>query len=90
MQITQQALAGDAKSQCNLGVSYMEVGRSPKDYAEAVKLFRKSAEQGNVQAQSNLGHAYYLGHGVKKNSGEAMKWFRMAAEQGHRDRKSVV
>jgi TPR repeat protein len=52
--LNSDAMAGNATAQCNLGVSYMEVGRSRKDYAEAVKWFRKSAEQGNAQAQTNL------------------------------------
>ena len=53
-----------------------------KNYAEAVKWFRKAAEQGNADAQYNLGACYYNGQGVTKDYTEAVKWIRKAAEQG--------
>ena len=49
---------------------------------EAVKWYRKSAEQGNRSAQNNLGNRYYNGEGVTKDYVEAAKWYRKAAEQG--------
>ena len=55
----------------------------PQDYAEAVKWYRKAAEQGYARAQYNLGVCYGNGKGVPKNRAEAVKWFRKAAEQGH-------
>ncbi len=53
-----------------------------KNYTEAVKWYRKAAEQGHAQAQCNLGNCYYSGQGVTKNISEAVKWYRKAAEQG--------
>ena len=53
-----------------------------KDAAEAVKWYRKAAEQGFAAAQYNLGVCYYSGEGVAKDAAEAVKWFRKAAEQG--------
>ena len=53
-----------------------------KNYSEAVKYFRKAAEQGYAKAQNNLGDCYYWGNGVEKNYAEAVKWFKKAAEQG--------
>ena len=58
------------------------------DFARAVPLFRKAAEQGDAQAQNNLGLCYDNGDGVAKDSQQAVYWWRKAAEQG--DRKSVV
>ena len=55
------------------------VSKNPK---EAVKWFRKSAEQGLAQAQLNLGTMYASGRGVPQNSPEAVRWWRNAAEQG--------
>ena len=49
---------------------------------EAVKWFRKAAEQGYGQAQQNLGTMYAKGKGVQRDDKEAVKWFRKAAEQG--------
>jgi hypothetical protein len=54
-----------------------------KDYAEAIKWYRKAAEQGDSLAQNNLGFCYHLGNGVEKDDAEAVKWFRKAAEQGY-------
>ncbi|MEO7297526.1 MAG: tetratricopeptide repeat protein [Verrucomicrobiota bacterium] len=55
----------------------------PQDHAEAVKWFRKAAEQNHVMAQSSLGYCYDAGEGVAKDYVEAVKWYRKAAEQGH-------
>ncbi len=55
---------------------------TPKDYAEAVKWWRKAAEQGHALAQSALGDMYCIGEGVPENYAEAVKWYRKAAEQG--------
>lgn len=56
---------------------------SNKDYAQALKLVKATAEQGHAGAQSDLGVMYAEGHGVAKNESEAVSWFRRAAEQGH-------
>ena len=55
----------------------------PQDDAEAVKWFRKAAEQGHAGAQNELGLIYQNGEGVPQDYAEAVKWFRMAAEQGN-------
>ena len=57
----------------------------PKDYKEAVKWYRKSAEQGLADAQCNLGYMYDQGFGVPKNYKEVFKWYTKAAEQGDAD-----
>ena len=54
-------------AQNNLGFCYGKGNGVPKDYTEAVKWYRKAAEQGNATAQSNLGHRYYNGEGVAKD-----------------------
>ena len=48
---------------------------------EAVKWYRKAAEQDHAQAQVNLGVCYANGQGVAKDDVEAVKWYRKAAEQ---------
>ena len=53
-----------------------------KDAAEAVKWFRKAADQGNALAQFNLGFCYSKGDGVTKDSVQTVEWYRKAAEQG--------
>ena len=53
-----------------------------KDQVEAVKWYRKAAEQNVAVAQSNLG-VCYNGEGVAKDQVEAVKWYRKAAEQNY-------
>ena len=53
-----------------------------QSYAEAVKWYRKVAEQGIAEAQYNLGVCYFYGKGVRRDYAEAVKWYRKAAEQG--------
>jgi hypothetical protein len=53
-----------------------------KDDAQAVRWWRKSAEQGYAKAQHSLGGMYFRGTGVSKDYAEAARWWRKAAEQG--------
>ncbi len=62
---------------------YAEGQGVPQDNAEAVKWYRRAAEQNDAMAQHNLGHAYRTGKGVPQDTAEAVKWLRTAAEQGH-------
>ena len=55
----------------------------PQSHVEAVRWYRKAAEQGHVDAQNNLGAMYAEGTGVPQDDAEAVKWLRKAAEQGH-------
>ena len=54
-----------------------------KSYPEAVKWFRKAAEQGHSEAQYYLGCCYDSGEGVDQDYALAVEWYRKAAEQGH-------
>ncbi|MBQ7217561.1 MAG: SEL1-like repeat protein [Synergistaceae bacterium] len=68
----------DAIAQYNLGVKY----HNAKNYAEAVKWYRKAAEQGYAMAQFNLGYMYDQGYGVRQDYVGAVKWYHKSAEQG--------
>jgi len=72
------AVWADAVDDYNKGVDAYNAGNE----AEAVKWYRKAAEQGNAKAQVNLGVMYYEGKGVTQDYQEAVKWYRKAAEQG--------
>ncbi len=65
-----------------LGNAYHTGQGVAQDNAEAVKWFRRAAEQGDAKAQSNLGFIYGEGLGVSQDDAQALKWFRKAAEQG--------
>lgn len=55
----------------------------PQDYTEAMKWFRKAADQGDAGGQFILGQMYSLAQGVPQNDAEAVKWYRLAADQGY-------
>jgi TPR repeat protein len=83
-QIKASATAGDEEDQRALGYWYENgQGGLPKDDSEAVKWYRKAAEQGDADGQNDLGRMYYNGRGVAKDEAEAVKWYQKAAEQGH-------
>jgi hypothetical protein len=71
-----------AKAQYELGKKYYYGNGVKKDVAEAVRWYRKAADQGDATAQSALGDAYMEGNGVQSDWPEAVKWFRKAADQG--------
>ena len=52
---------------------------------EAVKWFRRAAEQGSAVAQNNLGVMYLNERGVARDDAETVKWFRQAAGKGNAD-----
>lgn len=62
----------------------------PQDYGEAVRWYRKAAEQGNGDAQYNLAIMYKYGHGVNKDLSEARRWFQKAADQGDENAKEQL
>ena len=63
---------------------YYEGQSVRQDYKEAVKWYRKSAEQGYAGAQSNLGAMYETGQGVPKNYAMAHMFYNIAAESSHK------
>lgn len=70
---------GMERAQDLLGDLYYYGNGVEQDHSEAVKWFRRSAEQGYARAQNDLGWMYEL----KQDYSEAVKWYRKAAEQGY-------
>ena len=54
-----------------------------KNYQEAVRLFRLSADAGNTEAMYQLGDCYYCGIGVGKDKAQAAVWYRKGADAGN-------
>lgn len=73
---------GDFESQVNLGWMYQEGKGVVTDREEALKWYKKAAEQGYVHAQYNLGRFYFEGERPADKK-EAIQWYRKAAAQGH-------
>ena len=81
--VRQQALAGDARAQNDMGRRYESGDGVPQDPQEAVKWYLGAAQQGYALAQYNVALQYRYGQGVDRNDAEAAQWFRKAAEKGH-------
>ena len=81
--LTINAFAGDLEAQFELAQRYAVGNEVRQNNAEAVKWYRKAAEQDYADAQFELARCYDTGCGVRKNDVEAAKWYRKAAEQGH-------
>ena len=62
----------------------------PKNKAEAVKWYRKAAEQGDAASQTSLGVMYAMGMGVPANNVRAYLWWSLAKAQGHEDAASYL
>ena len=74
----------NAKTQFEIGVTYMDGDGVPENYVEGAKWFRLSADQGYAEAQYALGSMYNWGQGgLPKDEVEAVKFYRYAAEQGY-------
>jgi hypothetical protein len=75
---------GNAEDQDELGFRYANGDGVPKNVSEAVKWWRKAAEQGQVDSQYMLGATYIDGdEGIPKDYAEALNWNKKAAAKGH-------
>jgi TPR repeat protein len=78
--LRQAADAGHAGAQAMFG----NILEQADDRREAVKYYRKSAEQGNADGQFGYAALLGSGDGVDKNIPEARRWLEAAARQGHK------
>lgn len=61
-----------------------------KDPQEAVRWWRKAAEQGDAGAQFRLGLACSDGRGTAKDEEEGFRWIKKSAEQGNADAEGIL
>ncbi len=52
------------------------------DYAEAMPLWQKAADQGFAEAELDIGSSYLYGAGVTRDDATGAAWLRKAADQG--------
>jgi uncharacterized protein len=61
-----------------------EYGRGvPRDYVEALRWYRKSAEQGNAKGEYAVALMYHAGKGLPQDYSESARWCRKGAEHGN-------
>ena len=81
---------GKAEAQYDLGVCYSNGYGVKTDYKEALKWYKKAAEQEHLDALFNVGACYYNGVGVKQDIKEAKKWFKKAADKGDQEAMNLL
>ena len=79
------AKQGKSVDQYLLAVMYDSGNYVSENDVEAVKWYRKAANQGFRAAQVRLGQKYALGEGIPENSIKAYVWWSMAKTQGSMD-----
>ncbi len=85
-----KAERGDSEAQYALGRCYLDGNGVAQDYAEAVKWYRRAAEQMHAFAEYDLGCCYYNGWGISQDYYQAVKWLRKAGEQGHLQAQCIL
>ena len=68
-----------------LGFMYVAGEGIPQDSVEALKWFRRAANQGEANAQCFLGLMYFEGRGVPQDFVSAHMWLNFAAASGIED-----
>ncbi len=82
---------GDAVAQYTLGTMYQGGRGVAQDYAEAVKWYRKSADQGYAPAEARLAGMYRGGYGgLPQDDAQADDWDHKAAAQGNVEAKFAI
>lgn len=80
---SKKAEQGDAKAQFMMGKFYNNGKGVKQSNTEALKWYRKAADQDYTDAQYNIGAMYYNGdYSFPKNDVEAYLWFSKAAAHG--------
>jgi len=62
----------------NVGLLYEAGSGVPRDDAEALSWFRKSADHGYASAMHSIGKMYVEGRAVAADPVEALAWYRVA------------
>jgi TPR repeat protein len=65
---------GDPEADVQLGHRYFSGEGVPRNYAQGIRLWTKTAERGNAEAQWLLGGCYELGYDEPKNPAKAVSW----------------
>ena len=82
--IQKEAEKNGVAGQVAAGLVYY-LGRGvPQNFPEAMKWFKKAADQGNPDATALLGVMYEEGQGVSRDNAEALKWYSIAEKNGNK------
>ena len=82
--VREDAEKGKSWAMVDMGMYYF-LGRGvPRDYAKAMKWYRRGVAAGSGKAMFNIGALYAKGQGVPQDYTKAMEWYRKGAAAGSR------
>lgn len=81
--IEQQAKQGDKNAQFYLAKFYETGVHVPKDIAQAIQWYQKSAEQHHSYALNNLGYYYFVGEDIAKDEQKGIELWTIASQQNN-------
>jgi TPR repeat protein len=70
----QDVRADEADEAYKTGLKYYNGEGVSQNHTEALRWFRKAADQGNADAQLNIRSMYANGEGITQNYRETVKW----------------
>lgn len=88
--LLEAAKAGNLLAQGQMGFQYEKGIGVERNYAEAVKWYRKAADRGDSRSMKNLGQLYELGLGVPEDWIQAAKWYEKSADRGDPDGEAAL
>jgi TPR repeat protein len=65
-----------------MGEKYQFGEGVPRDYASALRWYRKASAHGHATAPNHIGRMYLNGEGVARNRKTACDWYRISSERG--------
>lgn len=84
LQVLNQAKAGNAEAQNEVGGWYYRGRHVNQNFEEALQWWSKAAKQGNVKAIGNMGLCYQTGHGIAQDSLMATQLYQKSIEKGNK------
>ena len=70
------------------GLKYRYGKGVAQDPSEAIKRYRKSADQGHAGSQYVIGGMYDKGEGITQDYAEPLMWWRKAADKATKQRRN--
>lgn len=83
VELTSLAESGEAIAQLRLGMRYRDGDGVAQNYREALRWYRRCADQGDPEGMDNVGYMYLKGWGVPVNFEIATGYFKASAAQNH-------
>ena len=76
------ALALGTACAASINLDDADAALERKDYATALPLYRRAADQGDSYGQLQVAGFYFQGYGVAQDYRQAANWYKLSADQG--------